>query len=138
MGFRFRKSIRLGKGIKLNINSKSTSVTFGSKGFHHTISSTGKTRTTVSIPGTGISYSTTGGQNTNRQTVSYSSKSKSTALVLCIFFGCFGLHRFYVGKTGTGILWLFTLGMFCIGWFADIVSILRGSFTDSKGNIIAN
>lgn len=44
-----------------------------------------------------------------------SRKSKTTALLLCIFLGGLGVHRFYVGKGGTGILYLFTAGLFGIG-----------------------
>lgn len=57
--FRFRKSIKLAPGLKLNLNKKSTSLTFGGKGFHHTISSNGTNTTTVGIPGTGVSYTDT-------------------------------------------------------------------------------
>ena len=56
MGLRFRKSISLGGGTKLNIGTKSASVSFGSKGVRKTISTTGRETTTVSIPGTGLSY----------------------------------------------------------------------------------
>ena len=61
MGFNFRKTISLGKGLKLNLGKKSASVTIGKKGVHHTISTTGRQTTTVGIPGTGLSYSTTTG-----------------------------------------------------------------------------
>lgn len=61
MGLRFRKSIKIAPGVKLNLNKKSSSITFGGKGIHHTISSTGKKTTTVGVPGTGISYSKTSG-----------------------------------------------------------------------------
>ena len=61
MGFRFRKSIKIAPGVRVNLNKKSTSVTFGGKGFHHTVSSTGRKTTTAGIPGTGISYTTTEG-----------------------------------------------------------------------------
>lgn len=57
--FRFKKSIKLAPGLKLNLNKKSTSLTFGGKGFHHTISSNGTNTTTVGIPGTGVSYTDT-------------------------------------------------------------------------------
>ena len=59
-----------------------------------------------------------------------SRKSKTTALLLCIFLGGIGAHRFYVGKGGTGILYLFTAGFFGIGWIIDIIRIATGSFRD--------
>lgn len=59
-----------------------------------------------------------------------SKKNKMVALLLCIFLGYFGVHRFYVGKIGTGILYLFTCGLFGIGWFVDIILIATGSFKD--------
>lgn len=67
MGLKFRKSIKLGKNVKLNINNNSASVTFGGNGIHHTISTNGTTRTTVGIPGTGISYTTTGGKKKTKK-----------------------------------------------------------------------
>jgi TM2 domain-containing membrane protein YozV len=62
-----------------------------------------------------------------------SSKSRLVAFLLCFFIGYLGIHRFYVGKTGTGILWFFTGGCFGIGWLIDIIMILVGSFTDKAG-----
>ena len=59
-----------------------------------------------------------------------SRKSKSLALILCIFFGWLGLHKFYVGKVGMGLLYMFTVGIGGIGWFIDIILILSGSFRD--------
>lgn len=67
----------------------------------------------------------------NQQAVS--EKSKGTAAVLCFFFGALGVHRFYVGKIGTGILWLVTLGFCGIGEIVDFIMILCGSFTDKNG-----
>ena len=60
-------------------------------------------------------------------------KSKMVALVLAIFLGYFGAHRFYTGKVGTGIIWLFTFGFFGIGWLIDVISILLGGFRDKYG-----
>lgn len=48
---------------------------------------------------------------------------KNTALLLCIFLGYFGVHKFYEGKIGMGVLYLFTAGLFGIGWIADIITI---------------
>lgn len=62
-----------------------------------------------------------------------SKKNKTVALLLCIFLGVFGVHRFYVGKVGTGILYLLTGGFLGLGWIIDIVLIATGSFKDEFG-----
>ena len=62
-----------------------------------------------------------------------STKKHTTALLLAIFLGVLGIHRFYVGKVGTGILWLLTAGVFGIGWFVDIVWLLSNAFEDWSG-----
>ncbi len=67
MGLRFRKSIKIAPGVKINLNKKSTSVTFGGKGAHYTASSTGKKTASVGIPGTGISYTKTTGQSSKQK-----------------------------------------------------------------------
>ncbi len=66
-----------------------------------------------------------------------SDRSKVAALLLCIFLGWLGVHRFYVGKIGTGIIWLLTCGVFGIGVIIDIVNIALDKFTDKQGNILA-
>lgn len=56
--------------------------------------------------------------------------------LICFFFGVFGIHRFVVGKIGTGLIWLFTGGVFGIGALVDFIMILCGTFTNSKGREI--
>ena len=51
-------------------------------------------------------------------------KDKWVALVLCILFGAFGVHKFYEGRIGLGILYLFTFGLCGIGVLVDVVRIL--------------
>ena len=59
-----------------------------------------------------------------------------TLLLLCIFVGGAGIHRFYAGKIGSGILYLITGGLFGIGWLVDLIKIATGKFTDKNGNPI--
>lgn len=65
-----------------------------------------------------------------------SKKSKTVALVLSIFLGGLGGHRFYVGKVGTGILYLLTGGLCGFGWIVDIILVATGSFKDEFGLLL--
>ncbi len=67
-----------------------------------------------------------------------SDKSRIAAALLCFFLGYLGIHRFYVGKIGTGVLWLLTAGVFGIGAFVDFIVILCGYFKDKEGKYIKN
>ncbi|MDH3476286.1 MAG: TM2 domain-containing protein [Rhodospirillales bacterium] len=65
-----------------------------------------------------------------------SEKGFVPALLLCFFLGALGVHRFYVGKIGTGILMLLTLGGLGIWALIDFVVIAVGSFKDKDGRVI--
>jgi TM2 domain-containing membrane protein YozV len=67
-----------------------------------------------------------------------SDKGFVPTLLLCFFLGVFGIHRFYVGKIGTGILCLLTFGGLGIWTLIDFVRIAVGSFKDSQGLVIKN
>jgi len=62
-----------------------------------------------------------------------SPKSRLVAFLLCFFFGFLGIHRFYVGKIGTGILELVTIGGLGIWQIVDTILIILGEFTDKQG-----
>jgi TM2 domain-containing membrane protein YozV len=64
-----------------------------------------------------------------------SDKTKKTALICCLlgFLGVAGIHHFYVGNIGKGIIYLCTFGWFFIGTTLDLIKILTGSFRDVSG-----
>lgn len=63
-------------------------------------------------------------------------KSWATTLLLCLFLGFLGAHRFYTNKAGTGILYLLTGGLFGVGWLIDFIMIICKSYRDGYGNLI--
>ena len=67
-----------------------------------------------------------------------SDKSRLAAALLCWFLGTLGIHRFYVGKTGTGVLMIVTLGGVGIWTIIDFIVILIGSFRDKDGKALQN
>ena len=61
-----------------------------------------------------------------------SSEKEWFILFICWFlFGFFGVHRFYAGRIGTGIIWALTFGCFMIGYLVDFILIVMGNFRDS-------
>ena len=64
---------------------------------------------------------------------STSDKSRGIAFMLAIVLGVFGAHRFYVGKTGTALLMLFTFGGMGIWYLYDVIMVASGSFRDAEG-----
>ena len=65
-----------------------------------------------------------------------SDNKRLVALLLCLFLGVIGVHRFYVGKVGTGILQIVTLGGFGIWVLIDLIMIILGKFSDKEGNVL--
>ncbi|MGL5020496.1 MAG: TM2 domain-containing protein [Mycoplasmatales bacterium] len=57
-------------------------------------------------------------------------------LLMCIFFGTLGVHRFINQKPGTGLLMLLTFGGFGIWWFIDIILLVTNNFENQDGEII--
>ncbi len=62
-----------------------------------------------------------------------SERSRGIALGMAVLLGVLGIHRFYVGKIGTGVLMFLTGGGACIWWILDIVMIATGEFRDRSG-----
>ncbi|MHA1125215.1 MAG: NINE protein [Candidatus Heimdallarchaeota archaeon] len=62
-----------------------------------------------------------------------SPKSRLIALLLCWFLGVFGVHRFYLGRIGSGVLYLCTQGLWGIGLIVDLILIAIGDFRDDRG-----
>lgn len=136
MGFRIRKSINLGGGVKLNLGKKSVGVSVGGKAGRFSINSKGRTTTTIRTPIKGVSYSkshTIGSGNSGNSGSSKNTfekpettmKTGSGMLLITIFLGYLGVHRFLSGQIGMGLLYLFTIGLFGIGWIHDIIIQVR-------------
>jgi TM2 domain-containing membrane protein YozV len=66
-----------------------------------------------------------------------SDKKFTPAVLLCFFLGGLGVHRFYLGKTGTGVLMLFTLGGVGIWTLIDFVRLITGSLKDAEERDLA-
>lgn len=83
MGLRFRKSVNLGGGVRLNFNKKSTGISFGTKGARYSINSNGRKTASIGIPGTGLYWTeskTKNSKNGNKQS------SNSGCLIWILFF----------------------------------------------------
>ena len=66
-----------------------------------------------------------------------SEKKRLVAFLLCFFLGYLGVHRFYVGKVGTGIAMIFTFGGLGVWFLIDLIMILAGAFKDKEGKVVA-
>lgn len=68
MGLRFRKSIKLGKHFSVNLSPKGIGYSYGVKGARHSVSADGRHRTTYSVPGTGLAYTTSSSNRSSGST----------------------------------------------------------------------
>lgn len=138
MEFRFRKSVKIAPGVRLNLNRKSASISLGGKGAHYTVSSTGRKTATVGLPGTGISYSVTestgksssrtksGGTHSSGNGGGKKNKGGCLMILLALMFWPFALS-YWIWKTDkfqaskkirAAIITAFWIVMFCIGTFS--------------------
>lgn len=132
MATKFRKSIKIAPGVKLNLGKKSAGISIGGKYGGVSFNSKTGARARVSAPGTGLSYSTKIGSSSPSSKSFESTPTKevlnvnpTTYLVLTIFLGTFGIHRFYRKQYFIGMLYLFTAGLGTIGWFIDIYIAIK-------------
>lgn len=148
MAWRFRKRFKLFPGFFLNMSKSGISTTVGIKGFSMNLNKKGAFLNT-GIPGTGLSNrekltSSSTNNNSIEQTPmqkyadkelsddqvktfenEYQIKSKKLwiSYILWLLLGFFGAHKFYLKETGSGLLYLFTAGLFGIGWFIDAFTL---------------
>ena len=156
MGFRFRKSIKIGNA-RINLSKSGVGYSFGTKGFRYTKKANGGTRTTTSISGTGISYVQDSKKSKRGTTMRNNSAGKFLAeqprrqnnhnsdtpvtkaeMILVWCTGFIGGHKFYRKKYGMGILYVLTAGLFLIGWLGDSISITWQYFIAKKGKQSGN
>lgn len=140
MGLRFNKRIKIADGVNMNIGKKSVGLSVGGKGARYSINSSGRKTATVGIPGTGISYSIRKGPKkssakgkgqtystaTATTTMKKTMKTGMIPLIVTVLLGWLGIHWFISGRIGMGLLYMFTFGLFGIGWFVDIIKQIIG------------
>ncbi len=62
-----------------------------------------------------------------------SDKSKKAAIILCACGGMFGIHDYYLGKIGSGLIKTCTGNFLCLGWIKDLIQIATGGYRDNSG-----
>ena len=68
-----------------------------------------------------------------KRTIPHYPKSFPRALLLCLFLGIFGVHRFYTGYKRLGLIQLCTLGGFGIWWVIDLIALCVNAYQDKYG-----
>ncbi|MDE7246173.1 MAG: NINE protein [Oscillospiraceae bacterium] len=80
------------------------------------------------------------GAKVSPSTADSSDKNKWAAFFLCLFLGGLGIHRFYTGKVGTGILWLLLFllpfKLWTVAVLVDLITIVMGKFRDKQGRYL--
>lgn len=125
MGFRFRKSIKLGPA-RINLSKSGIGYSVGTKGFRVTKKARGGTRMTASIPGTGISYSTSsGGKKTSRK-ASASSRSYAKASSGSQNKGCLNAFLWLIGiSCAIGLIRDYWWALLIIGLIVGAIFLIR-------------
>lgn len=128
MGFRFRKSFKIAPGIKLNMNKKSTGITFGSKGVHYTMNSKGKNTFSAGVPGTGLYYTSTSGgsKKPNASKLRGSNmkwyKKPIWIIVLAFLFPFIGLYLLWKHTNWNKIVKIVLTVLACLIWVVALFS----------------
>lgn len=137
MGLRFRRSIKIAPGVRVNLNKKSASVTFGPKGLKHTVSTTGKATRPSECPARACRTRQwrPAGQRAGSTAPHLTEKQSGRPAVVHFPRGA-RCARYYVGKIGTGVIWTLTAGFFGIGWIVDIFTVALGGFYDVNGYVV--
>ena len=76
-------------------------------------------------------------EKTEETAVEVSEKKRLIAVLLNMFFGWMGAHRFYTGQTKTAVLMMFTGGGFGMAWFYDFVMLLLGKYKDQQDHVVS-
>lgn len=124
MGFRFRKSVKIAPGVRINVGKKGSSVSIGGKGATVNFSKKG-TRTTVGIPGTGISYTKNLKHKSYSSTPPTYSKGEYIFMTFCFVFST--IAGLYIGNP---IMWIPCMIMSVLG----IIAIISDTTTSISGN----
>lgn len=119
---------RTGKPIKQQTSTNFSSSTGNSHTVSHTVQTVQTSQSSVSQPNAATQF-----VNFDNSGYSVSPKSKWLDFILALFLGFLGIHKFYEGKFLMGLLYMFTFGLFYIGWIADIILILINRATDKNG-----
>lgn len=136
MSMRFRKTIKLGKGVNLNFNKNSVGISVGSKAGRITVNSKGRKTTTMHTPIKGVSFVNTQSSSNNSRQISSEAvyvppkkkkelKTSKGMMIATIFLGWLGVQRYASGQIGLGILYTLTFGLFGIGWIYDIYKEIK-------------